>query len=77
MCRFTLVHDVIAEVTFTDDLRGYDVNFPQKLKWLPTGFSSMSVNCDLPMTQESLKEDLNKQVEIWYNDWITTGEPWD
>lgn len=77
MYTFILRHDVIVVVTLADGLKTMCVDFPQRLKWLPSGFSTTCRNCDFPITKNFIEKDLNRQIEIWYRDRIVTGEPWD
>ena len=77
MHTFILNHDVIAVVTPTDSPKGFYTDFPQRLEWLPAGFTTACSNSDMTITRNFIEKDLNRQIEIWYRDWITTGEPWD
>lgn len=75
--QFDVNHGVVAIVSPTDDPAGFDVSFPQQLPWLPTGMRCYYHNYQLPITEDRIRQDLCKQIDIWYNDWVATGEPWD
>lgn len=76
MHRFTPNYGIVATVTFTDNPEVFHIEFLQGIQWLPPVLLQSITMPKCPTAEDSFKEDLNRQIESWHDDWITAGEPW-
>lgn len=76
MHRFTPNYVIVATVTFTDNPEVFHIEFLQGIQWLPPVLLQSITMPKCSAAEDSFKEDLNRQIESWHDDWITAGEPW-